>query len=258
MDMDRMDMDRMRMGVGSVIGSVDPYADDDEIYRRRKRRNRRHSSVPRESTIINIGGGMGPQAFPGSGPMQIPGSTSIPYATLASAAGGYPASYTGGSTVNAGGYPSSVPMSVYGQNVAGFGAGTGMPLGGGVLNPMPASMQPAYQAQMAAAYPSAMPNIGGVVPGQTIGAIGGMLNGNGSGFGGGGGMPAMTVIPPPPRRHRHHSRERSRERDREREEEREVRHERRRQRRYSDAAAMGGYVPGAASYAQVPSVYRAY
>jgi hypothetical protein len=230
-----------------MIGGADPYAYDDDAYRRRRRKERRHSSIAQSQppTIINVGGGAGPQPFPGqfSG---MPGSTisntvplsSSPYQTGA-ATYSQPA-YGAGSAIGVGTYNpgAAVPINAYSSSLGGLGVGGGLgassmvggaPLGGGILNPMPASLQPAYQASMAATYPSALPNIGGIVPGQGLGNA--------------------IVIPPP--RSRHRSRERSRERS---ERHREREHERRK-RRYSDAAAYANYAP---STGYVPPPTSAY
>jgi hypothetical protein len=258
---------------GSVIGSqvggsADPYAYDDEIYRERRRRrkhhrHRRHSfteSAP--PTIINVGGGGGvgapmplgggaAYATPyGQQPMQLqPG---VQYASSAGAAPNVtilqpqPA---GVAAYGAGGYPGAA--GAYGAQYPAYAGGGGypggIPSGGGVLNPLPAGMNAAYQAQMAAQFPGALPNIGGVVPGPALG-----------GFGGPG-----SLVDGLGRRERARSREREAYReervDEEREARREARREERRRRRYSDAAAYGapgvggmgagGFVPPPASSA---------
>lgn len=258
--------------VGSTLGA-DPYAYDDDLYRRGRRRRRRERERRASSvgpTIINVGGGAGPQPFPGQYPstmatgMGIPGSTMAGTIPLSSSpyAGGMamPASYGAGSTIGAGGlgtaYNTGVPVqgTGYANSMGGLGIGGlgtsqmigGAHLGGSLANPMPQALQPAYQASMAAAYPSALPNIGGVVPGQGMAGMGAY---NAPLMSGG----TTTIIPPPVSGHRHrhhHHRSRSRERDYEREIDREERREARRMRRYSDAAAYGGI---AGSYVGAPA-----
>jgi hypothetical protein len=260
--------------VGSTLGS-DPYAYDDDLYRRERRRRRRERERERGRrassvgpTIINVGGGAGAQPFPGQYPgtmatgTGIPGSTMVGTIPLSSSPYGggmaMPASYGAGSTIGVGGlgtaYNTGVPVqgTGYANSMGGLGIGGlgtsqmigGAHLGGSLVNPMPPALQPAYQASMAAAYPSALPNIGGVVPGQGMAGTGAynvpMMPG------------ATTIIPPPVSRHkhRHHHRSRSREREYEREMDREERREARRTRRYSDAAAYGGV---AGSYVGAPA-----
>jgi hypothetical protein len=230
-------------------GAADPYAYDDDLYRRRHRRRRRHSTVIQSQpppTIINVGGGAGPQPFPvqvGYSGVQpgVPLSSSpypgagVTYGASSVGTGAY-GGYGAGSAVGVGGYPggygttTAIPATGYGSSLGGFGVGAGlgasnmmggMHLGGSVLNPLPPSMQASYQAQMAAQYPNAMPNIGGIVPGQ--------------GFGG-------PIVIPPPHRHHHRSRERSREPSRERD------YERRRMRRNSDVGYGSMFGPPASAY----------